>query len=276
MSFDSFACVYIYLINKCSVYWLSGDNAVPLRACSLIFVILIGGCASKKIYQDESFNPPVYFGTHVVRRGETLYAIAWRYGRNYKELAAANNIVPPYQLNEGQKIRLDLKVSSKDSAANSIVTKKKPIITKKNKQTGINKGKITRVKSKVQTASRIKWRWPHSGPVIAVFSVTGNINKGIDIGGESGDSVVAAADGEVVYAGSGLRGYGNLIILSHAHDFISAYAHNKKILVKEGDKIKAGRRIAELGASGVSGAKLHFEIRKNGRPENPLDYLPGR
>ncbi|PID42016.1 MAG: peptidase M23 [Proteobacteria bacterium] len=278
------------LVDSCSAFWAGHYDGVRLLACLLLTSILFSGCTSKKIYQDETFNPPVYFGVHVVRKGETLYAIAWRYGRNYKELAAANDIPPPYRLIEGQKIQLELKASPEDIAANYRVTKQKPNITKKNKQTGVNKGRISDAGSSTgnnvgrsadaerltRMASRINWIWPHPGTVIAKFSVTGSINKGIDIRGESGDSVVAAADGEVVYAGSGLRGYGKLIILNHAHDFISAYAHNKKILVREGEKIKAGERIAELGVTGVNKPKLHFEIRKNGRPANPLNYLPKR
>ncbi len=242
----------------------------------LCILLNVSGCNSPQILQDSSYNPPVYFGAHTVEQGDTLYSIAWRYGRDYKELAEANHIPPPYHLQVGQKIRLDLKVSSKEKSSNSPVTKRKPKFTKNNKQTNVNKGKIESVDEPARLDTKLKWRWPHVGPVIARFSSTGTVNKGIDIGGKSGDSVIAAADGEVVYAGSGLRGYGKLIILSHAHDYISAYAHNRKILVREGDKIKAGQRIAELGETGADQPKLHFEIRKKGRPVDPMKYLPAK
>jgi lipoprotein NlpD len=127
-----------------------------------------------------------------------------------------------------------------------------------------------------QTVSNVNWRWPHVGTVIAGYSTSGKVNKGIDIAGKAGDSVRAAASGNVVYAGSGLLGYGNLIIVNHNEHYLSAYAHNRKILVQEGEDVKAGQVIAELGNSGTDRPKLHFEIRKNGNPVDPAHYLPGR
>ncbi|MCK6428808.1 MAG: peptidoglycan DD-metalloendopeptidase family protein, partial [Burkholderiaceae bacterium] len=118
------------------------------------------------------------------------------------------------------------------------------------------------------------WQWPAAGSVIATFDEARN--KGIGIAGKEGDPVLAASDGQVVYSGSGLRGYGNLVIIKHTDDFISAYAHNRQILVKQGQTVKRGQRIAELGKTDSSVPKLHFEIRQRGKPVDPLKYLPSR
>ncbi|MCP5206368.1 MAG: peptidoglycan DD-metalloendopeptidase family protein [Hahellaceae bacterium] len=242
----------------------------------LVSTMVLKGCTNSSIYNDPDYNPPVYFGTHVVREGDTMYSIAWRYGRDFKELATANSIAPPYKIFVGQKIRLDLKATSQQVESNSLVTKAKPKATKNNKQTNVNKGKIAPKNSSKNVDSVIRWRWPHLGPVIAEFSVTGEINNGVDIAGKVGEPIYAAADGEVVYAGSGLLGYGKLLIINHNESYLSAYAHNHEILVKEGQKIKKGTQIATLGSTGTNRAKLHFEIRKNGNPVDPLRYLPKR
>ncbi len=120
------------------------------------------------------------------------------------------------------------------------------------------------------------WRWPGKGPLIGSFVAGDQTRQGIDIGGTAGDPVLAAADGEVVYSGNGLLGYGELIIVKHNASFLSAYGHNRKRLVQEGEKIKAGQQIAEMGSSASARDELHFEIRKNGKPVNPIDYLPPR
>lgn len=122
----------------------------------------------------------------------------------------------------------------------------------------------------------MSWRWPARGPVIEGYSVSGTINKGIDLAGRKGEPVLAAADGKVVYSGTGLVGYGNLIILKHNGTYLSAYGHNSKLLVREGQWAKAGQKIAEIGSTGTNRDKLHFEIRRNGKPVNPLQYLPKR
>lgn len=120
------------------------------------------------------------------------------------------------------------------------------------------------------------WLWPADGPVLNTYAVDDPARKGIDIGGEVGAPVRAAADGEVVYSGAGLVGYGELVIIKHGPRFLSAYGHNRKRLVAEGDVVRAGQQIAELGSSGAPRAMLHFEIRDNGQPKNPLSYLPNR
>jgi len=122
----------------------------------------------------------------------------------------------------------------------------------------------------------IAWRWPNGGKVIGTYVAGDQTKQGVDIAGSAGDPVQAAADGEVVYSGNGLLGYGELIIVKHNASFLSAYGHNRKRLVAEGDKVRAGQQIAEMGSSASSRDELHFEIRKNGKPVNPLDFLPVR
>jgi lipoprotein NlpD len=269
--------------------------ALKVRHCQftaalLLVVFLLSGCNTNALYQDDLYNPPVYWGRHVVQSGETLYGIAWRYGRDYRELGRANGIGPPWNLRAGQVLRLDLRGSTasgpsvrnptKAASASShrartrvpVQTPKqtsKPVVTR-----GPEKG--TPLNRQTQTVASINWRWPYIGTVIAGYSTSGKVNKGIDIAGKAGDAVRAAASGSVVYAGNGLLGYGNLIIVNHNEHYLSAYAHNRKILVSEGEDVKAGQVIAELGSSGAERPLLHFEIRKNGNPVDPAQYLPPR
>ncbi len=250
----------------------------------------LSACTPKSVYLDKNFNPPVYFGQHVVRKGDTLYSIAWRYGREMKELAAANNLSHPYVIQPGQKISLEksdiplksnLKSSQKGSTEGRNVTERKE---KKPERKYVTKDK------KSNNINHIIWQWPHVGPILAKYSVNTSrnhgrhngkssadgLNKGVDIAGELGSPIFAAADGEVVYAGSGLLGYGNLVIINHNETYLSAYAHNRKILVREGEKVTKGRKIAEMGSSGSNRVMLHFEIRRDGKPVDPLKYLPKR
>lgn len=142
-------------------------------------------------------------------------------------------------------------------------------------QTSSNTNKISSGVSN-STSANIVWRWPAMGTIIEEFSSSGEGNKGIDIAGSRGQSVVSAADGLVVYAGNALRGFGNLIIIKHNSDYISAYAHNDSMLVSEQQEVKAGQKIATMGSSGASSVRLHFEVRYKGRSVNPLLYLPQR
>ncbi|WP_245555268.1 peptidoglycan DD-metalloendopeptidase family protein [Hahella ganghwensis] len=211
-----------------------------------------------------------------------MYSIAWRYGRDYKELAEINNIPPPYTIQIGQRISLVVpedyvfrtaraKAKPQKSSKSTLkpvpqVASPKPVYKKKQKPSATS--------NKPKPQFRSGWGWPHPGPIIDTYSITGEINKGVDIAGKIGDPVVAAASGEVVYAGSGLLGYGKLVIVNHSETYLSAYAHNRKILVKEGDYVKLGQQIAELGQTGAKRPMLHFEIRRNGKPVDPLTYLP--
>ncbi|MDY6840762.1 MAG: peptidoglycan DD-metalloendopeptidase family protein [Pseudomonadota bacterium] len=263
----------------------------PFVLFPLIAFLLLSGCNTPAIYRDDIYNPPVYWGRHVVQSGETLYGIAWRYGRDYRELGDANGIGPPWHIKAGQVLRLDLRGNVTSGSQTSTASRpaasppRTPSRVSPPKQTAATAPKpaITRaprkdkpLASQTQTVARVEWRWPHVGTLIAVYSTSGKVNKGVDIAGQAGDAVRAAATGNVVYAGNGLLGYGNLIIVNHNEHYLSAYAHNRKILVQEGEDVKAGQVIAELGSSGTERPMLHFEIRKNGNPVDPIHYLPPR
>ncbi len=284
-----------FLVGAQFTLWVSQNS----RACLFLlgFLILSGalsGCNTQALHQDDIYNPPVYWGRHVVRPGETLYGIAWTYGRDYRELGSANGISPPWTIRAGQVLRLDLRGTAQPDSNSRVATKPtKPTGTTSAGATratppvptpaNTRKPAVTRkpdtsapIASRTQTVAGVSWRWPHSGTVIAGYSASGKVNKGVDIAGKAGDAVRSSADGSVVYAGNGLLGYGNLIIVNHNERYLSAYAHNRKILVSEGEGVIAGQVIAELGSSGVDRPKLHFEIRKNGNPVDPAHYLPPR
>lgn len=203
---------------------------------------------------------------HTVVPGDTLYSIAWRYDVDFVALAKANKLKPPYLIRSGQRIYLNAKTAVNTSISNTANTLKQ-------KQSSAPSKTEHSVTNPAQLPSNIKWGWPSSGPLTSRFA---GLNKGIDIGGKLGQPVMASASGTVVYAGSGLLGYGQLIILKHNDQYLSAYAHNSELLVKENDQVVAGQKIAEMGATGTDRVKLHFEIRKEGKPVDPLSYLPAR
>lgn len=205
---------------------------------------------------------------HIVARGETLYAIAFRVGIDHKSLARINRVDAPYTIFPGQQLALS------PASGGSVTQKLRPVSTSRNKSAARVRKPAERRIARSQGVQN-GWRWPVSGEVIRRFALAGDVNKGIDIGGRKGESVLAAADGVVVYAGGGLRGYGKLVILKHDEEFLSAYGHNSKINVREGQMVKGGEKVAEIGSSGTNVDKLHFEIRRNGKPEDPMRYLPG-
>ena len=204
-------------------------------------------------------------GYYRVRRGDTLYSIAWRYRLDFRALARANNIGSDYRIYPGQQIRLTTKVKPVASAPVRTTTASSQPRTQTKPRTTVS-----------APSGPVKWRWPATGRVIQGFSSGGKVNKGLNIAGNSGDPVYSAAPGVVVYAGNGLLGYGNLIIINHNETFLSAYAHNRRLLVKEQQQVKSGQKIAEIGNSGADRTMLHFEIRKEGKPVDPARYLPRR
>ena len=261
-------------------------NAVSTRLIIFLvtafLAVLMTGCAGKSGYATVSsidYSKSKKLSSveksanyHVVKRGETLYSIAWNYGKSFKSLASLNGIKSPYTIYPGQKISLKSKKPSK-------VVKKKKSSKNKEIKKKVAKSKevpIVRHSKQKKTVGRIQWQWPATGKVIGTFSSNARFNKGIDIAGKLGEPVYSAAKGKVVFAGSGLRGYGKLVIIHHDDKYLSAYAHNNKLLVKENQIIKAGQKIAEIGSTGTNKPKLHFEIRKDGKPVNPLHYLPKR
>ena len=209
---------------------------------------------------------------HTVSKGETLYSIAWRYGHDYKSLAAWNRIKPPFTIYPGQVIKLIPARKSRAQQPPSVTDKRsrkpdRPVAATRDttspKKTAVNPA---------PPAADIRWQWPARGRLLEPSTLTAK--KGISIGGRRGQKVVAAATGKVVYSGSGLRGYGNLIIIKHNDTYLSAYAHNRDLIVREGETVKAGQQISTMGADGKGATVLHFEIRKNGKPIDPLGQLP--
>ena len=206
---------------------------------------------------------------YIVERGDTLYSIAFRAGRDYKDVARWNAIAPPYTIFPGQKIILSpapALAPQPTHKKNNIKIKAQPIKHEENKKT---EKKITNSSKKIL---KFSWGWPLKGKIAKNFSQTGE--SGIDIAGTLGQPVTAAASGKVVYSGNGLIGYGNLIIVKHNEVFLSAYGRNRKLLVKEGDYVTQGQTIAEVGTIAGEKPSLHFEIRKKGKPVNPMLYLP--
>ncbi len=231
---------------------------------------------SGKVVQAGSYAP-VNRGQHVVKGGETLYSLAFDYGRDWRELANDNNIGAPYTIYPGQVINLSGRATSAPAQSSTggvkvTTTSKtptattKPVVTQPTKPTVATPTPTTAVVG--------GWTWPAIGTVISTYSPTGSLNKGIDIAANEGTPVMAASAGTVVYAGNNLHGYGNLLIIKHNDSFVSAYGHNRSLLVKEGQRVSAGQKIAEMGSTGADRVKLHFEIRLNGKPVDPIKYLP--
>ena len=274
--------------------------------------------------------------TYTVRKGDTMFLIAYIVGKDVKEIAALNNMSEPYQLSVGQKLKTGKSATETIIVEEKVTVPVEPQITYQqgaNGTTYASDGNITGpvkagtgstdvavpnngVKATVGTASgravtasvgsstvenrtgstiratdgtttepmqttttaappsSIKWQWPTNGRIVTGFSSAEGGNKGLDIAGNKGQDVRAAAAGKVVYAGNALQGYGNLIIIKHTDDFLSAYAHNNTIEVDEQDTVKAGQKIATLGSTGTNTNKLHFEIRYKGKSVDPARYLP--
>ena len=216
-------------------------------------------------------------GTYVVRAGDTLFKIAQAHDMDVSRLAQLNNISNPSQLAIGQVLRLDgnTPMPSGGSTATTSPVKTTPPAGGEGSGTASagTSAPVETTAARASDASLISWGWPSNGKIIQGFNAT---TKGIDIEGAVGAPVTAAAEGKVMYAGNGVRGLGNLILLGHSNGFITAYAHNQSLLVKTGESVKKGAKIATLGQSDTSSPRLHFEIRRRGTPVNPLSYLPAR
>ncbi|TKB46197.1 LysM peptidoglycan-binding domain-containing protein [Thalassotalea mangrovi] len=252
-------------------------------------VVTLGGSVPTN-YNDKN---TLSASSHKVQAGETLYSIAWRSGNDVNTLASINNLAPPYRIFPGQILSLTpVKKITKPAPAptnkgltakNNTVIKnpQKPptkVVANQNSKEYVNKSdeKITSVKVPSISSKVDSWLWPTKGRVISGFSSAKQGNKGIDIAGVRGQEIKASADGLIVYSGNALRGYGNLIIIKHSDDYLSAYAHNDTLLVQEQQTVKAGQVIAKMGSTGTDKTMLHFEIRFRGKSVNPTRYLPKR
>ena len=216
----------------------------------------------------ESANVMPNSDTYQVQRGDTLYAISWRTNTDFKELADWNEIESPYVIYSGQELRLTPPRQRAET---------RPIKQAKRESVSSARAKPKRVKAvqpdKVSVGNP-RWLWPSKGRVISTFNARDPQRKGLKISGKEGSDVVATEAGRVVYSGSGLVGYGRLIIIKHNENYLSAYGHNKALLVEQGQAITKGQTIAQMGRINDAQAGLHFEIRRNGKPVDPMKLLP--
>lgn len=258
---------------------------------------------------------PVPAGSYIVQRGDTLYSIAFRFGQDYRQLAASNGIPPPYTIYPGQQLSVTGVSSSTappvartgravhrspvpepatgpSAAPSAPAPGTAPVPTGGASTPSASTGQATPQQTRPPPVTQpprppvtaptpaaalapvTAWRWPTPGPVTRGYSAT--VHKGIDIGGQRGDPVVAVAAGQVVYAGTGIVGFGELLIVKHDDVHLSAYGHNDRLLVAEGELVRAGQEIAKKGSTGTDSVKLHFEIRREGKPLDPLRFLPPR
>lgn len=257
----------------------------------LVLATLLAACGRSTVVRRERVHEPPrptsaarpVAGAHeyVVVRGDTLYGIAFRHGLDYRDVAAWNGIGPPYTIYPGQRIRLT-PASGRVAATPSPAARPAPA----RPPAGEPPRPAPAAAPPSQTAAPppaapvaagpVRWQWPAQGQIIGRFVAGDPTRQGIDIAGNGGQPVLAAADGVVVYSGAGLVGYGELIIVKHTDEWLSAYGHNRRRLVEEGQAVRAGQQIAEMGRTGASRDMLHFEIRRNGRPVDPLQHLPPR
>ena len=239
--------------------------------------------------------------TYKVQKGDTLFAVAWYTGNDYRDLAKYNKLSEPYTIFPGQILsvtppknpattRTIPKAKTKRSTDPTTLNKSKKVVDRKKTEAYVedekvvSPQKVTTVKNLSPSVKKTaptsfpdkvkQWVWPANGKLVGTFSKAESGNKGIDIAGARGSNVVAAADGKVVYSGNALRGYGNLVIIKHTDTFLSAYAYNDTIVVKEREWVSAGQQIATMGNSGTDSVKLHFEVRYRGKSLNPMTYLP--
>lgn len=311
-------------------------------ATTLLIAALLAGCATETVAPvvERSTPPPApadrVAQEYVVQPGDTLYGIAFRHKRDYREVAAINRIAPPYVVRPGQRLRLDApaaaRVAPADGGAVAVAPVREegavraeplappPVATPRPAPVEVTRTttvtttttttpprgepvtRVTRTTTQetlpaptpvpspaatpappveiatapVQRVAGVGWRWPAAGRIVNGFDAADSSRQGLDIAGSAGQPVLAAADGEVVYSGNGLIGYGELIIIKHDAEFLSAYGYNRKRLVAEGDRVRAGQAIAEMGRSPAAVDVVHFEIRRGGKPVDPLRYLPRR
>lgn len=258
----------------------SGDILRTWVFYSLVLLCLAacGGSDYRAPVEDRRAIPKTVPASYSVQRGDTLFSIAWRYGLDYRAVAANNRIAAPYTIYPGQLIYLGRKPPAQKKKAASVASTRAPSTkTASTKTPSASSGRTVAAKTTapaVASSAVSRWRWPTSGRVTRGFSST--VHKGIDIDGKRGDSINAVAAGKVVYAGTGIVGYGELLIVKHNEVYLSAYGHNSRLLVAEGDRVVVGQKIAEKGNSGTDSVKLHFEIRKNGKPVDPKRLLPAK
>jgi lipoprotein NlpD len=281
------------------------------KALAMALVLLLSACASKVTHRapvedrnnnsarssststpsdsakpmpgSENAGKPGYY---TVKPGDTLIRIALESGQGHRDVARWNALENPNKIEVGQVLRVVPPVSEESVVAKPVASSKvssTPLQSQtqsqtqqsaKNEPAPAAAGAVSESHAK-SGEDDVSFAWPAKGTIVGAFDESKN-RKGVDIGGAAGDPVLASADGKVVYAGGGLRGYGNLIILKHNNTYLTAYAHNQSLSVKEDQTVKKGQKIAEMGNSDTDSVKLHFEVRKLGKPVDPAQYLPAR
>ncbi|KAF1016278.1 MAG: Murein hydrolase activator NlpD [Stenotrophomonas maltophilia] len=238
-----------------------------LAACGTATVVRpAGGSGGGAVSTTPKTSVPKPGQTVSVRKGDTIYALARIHDITPADLIAWNSLDNPSTIYPGQVIRLYPPGAGGGRAPTTVVTA----------PSSSGGGSAAPVATAPPARSNISWRWPAEGQLVGRFVAGETTKQGVDIAGTSGEAVRAAANGVVVYSGAGLVGYGELIIIKHSDQWLSAYGHNRKRLVNEGQSVKAGDQIAEMGRTGANRDMLHFEIRYNGKPVDPLQYLPAK
>lgn len=268
--------------------------SMPMRTSQIaaltLLCLLIVACSASVVREGGARQPqravsaPKYGASVVVQRGDTLYRIATNHRISPLDLAMWNNVPPPYTIYPGQRLRLYPGGTRVAVGASTAVRPAQPRPAPSSSSTPPSSMPPRTVPRPLPPAaaavapasSNIAWRWPAEGQLVGRYVAGEPTKQGIDIAGVGGSPVRAAGDGVVVYSGSGLIGYGELIIIKHNAEFLSAYGYNRKRLVAEGDRVRAGQAIAEMGRSPAAVDALHFEIRRGGKPVDPSRYLPRR
>jgi lipoprotein NlpD len=271
---------------------LAGCSSTRLRPPAPVEERSQGGRQQAPAVAAQSVRPPVVApldsaaaaprpGYYTVRPGDTLIRIALEAGQNWRDLVRWNNLENPNVIEVGQALRVAppsgpgtaevAAVRPVTPASGSTVP---PLPSASEARAAATSVPAPAVRPTEAADDDVPWAWPTAGAPSVLAGFDEARNKGLDIGGKAGDPVLASADGRVVYAGAGLRGYGNLIILKHNNTYLTAYAHNQALLVKEDQTVRKGQKIAEMGNSDADRVKLHFEIRKQGKPVDPSRYLP--
>jgi len=222
-------------------------NRSPIPGAIGVVVLVVSGCTSSLVSYETT--------THVVQPGETLYTIAWRYGLDDQELARLNRLSNPDLIYVGQRLSLRPSGASRSSQASSGSAPSSPL-------------------PPPPTLPPPAWQWPAVGELVRPYGADSGLSNGIGIGGTVGQAVQAAASGRVVYAGSGLIGYGQLLIIKHNDTYLSAYGYNNRLRVEQGESVERGQTIADMGVGPERRPQLHFEIRRNGSAVDPLQHLP--
>ena len=252
------------------------------------FLLLVGACLLAACASQPPTTAPVVSSeeaaglVYVVRPGDALSVIALQHGESYRNIARWNNLSPPYTIRPGQRLRLTPPATMEQNPNAAGNQEPQPPqeahVRPENDAQARSHNPHPAETSAADTETprhegKLHWQWPAPGRILRRFSQS---NKGLDIGGREGDPVYAAASGTVVYSGTGVIGYGPLVILRHNNTYLSAYAHNQQLLVKEGESVTAGQQIAAMGMNQRHHALLHFEIRRNSKSVDPLRYLPDR